>query len=214
MNDDKKSLAFFDFDGTLTKGDTLMPFIKFAVGARRYYVGLIRLSPILLAYSLSLISNHQAKEAVIRHYLSGFYYDHLSRLGKQFLDEIVVRKLCPVMIDNLGWHQTQGHRCIIVSASPYFYVQHFGKKYRCAGVLATNLEVSEGQVSGNFEGKNCYGDEKLRVIKTCITENSRPFTYAYGDSHGDKPMLEWADKGFLIKRGNFRKCMKVKIDGF
>jgi len=36
-----KSIAFFDFDGTITSKDTLAEILKFAKGKRAYYTGLV-----------------------------------------------------------------------------------------------------------------------------------------------------------------------------
>lgn len=212
MSDNKNTIAFFDFDGTLTKGDTFMPFLKFVVGAPRYYVGLLWLSPIFFAYLLSLISNEKAKEVVIRYYVRGFEYDHLLRLGVEFFQKFLTKKLCSRMIKNLEWHQERGHRCVIVSASPAIYINHFGEQYNFSDVLATELEVSEGKVTGNLQGKNCYGFEKLRLVKEYSVRFSCSYTYAYGDSNGDKPMLMWVDKGLFVQRKKIYICVKVKIE--
>ncbi|WP_257292907.1 haloacid dehalogenase-like hydrolase, partial [Endozoicomonas sp. ONNA1] len=54
-------VAFFDFDGTLTTGDTLMPFLKYVLGRRKYYAKLFLVSPILVAYFAKVLRNDIAK---------------------------------------------------------------------------------------------------------------------------------------------------------
>ncbi len=44
-----------------------------------------------------------------------------------------------------------------------------------------------------IQGKNCNGREKVKRIKNEYDIESFDKIYAYGDSNGDKPMLEMAD---------------------
>ena len=55
-------LALFDFDGTITTNDSLIKFIRFAVGDTKTLFGMILLSPMLILYKLKLIPNYRAKE--------------------------------------------------------------------------------------------------------------------------------------------------------
>jgi phosphatidylglycerophosphatase C len=65
------SIAFFDFDGTITTKDTLAELLKFQKGKFKYYVGLVFLSPALILYKLGLISNHRAKEILLEFFFKG-----------------------------------------------------------------------------------------------------------------------------------------------
>ena len=60
MNRSPRHLALFDFDGTVTEKDSLIDFIRFAAGTPAYYLGLLKISPVLTAYALKLLSNHAA----------------------------------------------------------------------------------------------------------------------------------------------------------
>ena len=59
---EKHTIAAFDFDGTITTKDTLFDFVKFHVGSKNFYKGLIFLSPILILYKLGFIRNDIAKQ--------------------------------------------------------------------------------------------------------------------------------------------------------
>ena len=54
-------LALFDFDGTVTKGDTYSPFLRFAVRPHRVALGGILVSPLILAYRLGFVSASRAR---------------------------------------------------------------------------------------------------------------------------------------------------------
>ncbi|OLO10056.1 hypothetical protein BTW10_16595 [Chromohalobacter japonicus] len=200
---DARPVAFFDFDGTLTTGDTLMPFLKFVVGTPTYYAKLALLSPVLGAYYAKLLRNDIAKQIVLKQYLGGYHIDELFTLGERFSEEVIPTMLRPEGMERLRWHQDQGHECVLVSASMNVYLESWAKRERFSEVICTALEVGkEGHVSGQIQGKNCHGEEKVRRI-TISKLNSRRLTYAYGDSKGDLPMLKLVDHGFVFERGVF-----------
>jgi HAD superfamily hydrolase (TIGR01490 family) len=208
-NQAAKSVAFFDFDGTLTTGDTLMPFIKFVVGAPRYYAKLVLLSPVLLAYFARLIRNDLAKQIVLKQYLAGYPIDELYELGKRFSEEVIPTLLRPEGMERLRWHQAQGHQCVLVSASLEVYLTHWAKKEGFERVLATVLaQCPDHRVTGGLEGNNCHGVAKADRIKKTFQNLDTRRCYAYGDTPGDHPMLDLADEGFVIKRGRFVRYAK------
>ena len=60
----KRKVYCFDFDGTLTTKDTLLQFIRFAVGDRAFLAGFLRYSPLLVLMKLHLYPNWKAKQKV------------------------------------------------------------------------------------------------------------------------------------------------------
>nr|CDQ32815.1 HAD hydrolase, family IB [Virgibacillus halodenitrificans] len=200
---DARPVAFFDFDGTLTTGDTLMPFLKFVVGTPAYYGKLSLLSPVLGAYYAKLLRNDIAKQIVLKQYLGGYHIDELFTLGERFSEEVIPTMLRPEGMERLRWHEAQGHECVLVSASMNVYLTSWAKREHFSEVICTALEVGKkGHVSGRIQGKNCHGEEKVRRI-VLSNFNSRRLTYAYGDSKGDLPMLKLVDHGFVFERGVF-----------
>jgi phosphatidylglycerophosphatase C len=61
-------LASFDFDGTITKKDSFLEFIKYYKGNYSLAFGLIILSPILLMYKVGIIKNWKAREKVFTYF--------------------------------------------------------------------------------------------------------------------------------------------------
>lgn len=193
-----RPVAFFDFDGTLTTGDTLMPFLKYVVGTRRYYTKLALVSPVLMAYFAKLLRNDIAKKIVLKQYLAGYHIDELFELGQRFSEEVIPTMLRPEGMERLRWHQNQGHECILVSASVEFYLHTWARKRKFGAVLCTSLETqSEGYLTGRFNGKNCYGEEKIKRINRWQSGRKIPETYAYGDTSGDLKMIQFAQHGYI-----------------
>src|SRR5690554_3954422 len=88
-----RPIAYFDFDGTLTTSDTLMPFLKYVVGSPVYYLKLAIITPILFAYATKLLRNDIAKQLVLKQYLAGRHVDDLFEHGRRFSEDIIPHML-------------------------------------------------------------------------------------------------------------------------
>lgn len=51
------NLVLFDFDGTITRDDSLLEFVAYVVGFKKFFRGILALSPVLAAYKLGLVNS-------------------------------------------------------------------------------------------------------------------------------------------------------------
>jgi len=184
-------VAAFDFDETLTDRDTLLPFLHSVVGTRQYCIKMLRLSPTLAAYGLRVIPNWQAKQAVLLHFLAGIPKEQLHQAAEHFAEHEIPKWLRHEAVERLRWHQSKGHRTILVSASLAIYLQPWAQQMGIQDVLGTELEVQRGRFTGRIKGKNCHGPEKLARLQRLIDVEDCCL-YAYGDSKGDRELLSVA----------------------
>jgi len=88
-----KKLALFDFDGTITTDDSLIKFIRFAVGDIKTIFGMILLSPMLILYKLKLITNYKAKEIMLSYFFKGINEQEFKKVTQEYslkhIDKIV-----------------------------------------------------------------------------------------------------------------------------
>lgn len=84
MNDMKRTIAAFDFDGTLTTRDSFLAFIKWACGPVSYYAGFLSSAPQLILMLLHLYPNWKAKERIFAHFFKGWQYSWFRALGEEF----------------------------------------------------------------------------------------------------------------------------------
>ena len=61
----------FDFDGTLTRRDTFIEFIRYVFGTRRMLAGILRFAPILVLMKLGRYPNWKAKQLIFAHHYAG-----------------------------------------------------------------------------------------------------------------------------------------------
>lgn len=189
------TIAVFDFDGTLTTKDTLLLFIRFACGTKKFLFGMLLYSPLIVMMMLKLYPNWKCKEKVFSYFFQGMPYEDFKRLGEDFgnkFHNIIIR---PSMKERLLWHLNHGHKIYVISASIEEWVKPFFRTIGKVTVLATKVKPD---LSG-FASNNCYGQEKVNRLLEMEPERNSYTLYAYGDSRGDKEMLAFADNGTLIR---------------
>lgn len=192
------TLALFDFDGTVTTHDSFRDFLIFIAGTRMFLWRMLLLSPWLLAYVCRLVTNQTAKEKVARAFFTGMSRQKFDRLAEDFVAKKLNSILRPAALEKIRWHISQQHRVILVSASFADYLTFWCRQYQIE-LLGTRLEEKDGRLTGNFATPNCWGPEKVRRIKELVDLDSFARIYAYGDSRGDREMLELAsEKGYRV----------------
>lgn len=196
---DKRVVAAFDFDGTITYNDTLLPFLMTTVGPVAAIGNFSRVLPSLMAYSLGLIGRQRAKEACLAAFYAGMPHAEFEDLGRRFSLEKLDQRIRPESRERIAWHRNRGDQMVVVSASIETYLKAWAEKEGFAAVLGSRLEVIDGKVTGKLLGKNCREDEKVRRLEEFLGPRDGYTLYAYGNSDGDKQMLAFADYAFYKK---------------
>lgn len=194
---EKQIVAAFDFDGTLTYHDSLLPFLIFIAGPVNTFFVIARKIPLLLGFLFGCVSRQQVKEGILKSLIGGVPAKLIQEKGKEFAKQEIIKLLKPEGINKLRWHQQQGHRCILVSANLDVYLQPWSLKEGFHDLLCSNLQINEkGEMTGLLEDKNCRGAEKTKRLLELLGNRKNFILYAYGDSAGDKEMLQMADYPF------------------
>ncbi|MSO79810.1 MAG: HAD-IB family hydrolase [Acidimicrobiia bacterium] len=192
-----RRVAAFDFDRTLTTSDTLVPFLRAVVGTRDLALAAIINAPRFALAMLNDRCRDAAKAAVFRRVLAGRAEAGLRTFGERYADAIVTHRLRSGMPERIEWHRGQGHEIVIVSASPTLYLDAVGRRLGLDAVIATELEVgSDGCLTGEIVGANVRRAEKVRRLEAWLGGDAE--IWAYGDSTGDRELLERADHAMRI----------------
>ena len=77
-------ICAFDFDGTLTKKDTFVEFIRYVHGERKTITGFLLHLPLLLLMKLHLYSNQKAKQKVFSWFFQNMEIDRFNLLCRDF----------------------------------------------------------------------------------------------------------------------------------
>ncbi len=199
-------IAAFDFDGTLTRGGSVMGFLVATKGVVTVAASLVVLLPLfIMAVLVGGDFADSFKERLFVRVLGGMTESDLICAGEEFARDHFGRKVREDMLARLEWHKSQGHLVVIVSASPDCYIETVARMVGATGVVATRLRVDDkGRTDGRFQGKYCRGAEKARRLQKWIDMNAGEgrdtYLWAYGNSAGDKDMLSIADCGVNVGR--------------
>lgn len=196
MQADTRTVAAFDFDGTLTRRDTFMPFLARGLGWPRFLRALLVCSPWLVGYALRLVRNDTAKQKLMLATLRGKSTSAMHDWTTQWLARDFPGQLREDAMARLAWHQQQGHCCVLVSASPDIYLQRVARQMGFDALICTEMQVKSGQLTGLMDTPNCHGEQKVIRLKAWLGQRfgsvENLLLYAYGDTSGDKPMLRMA----------------------
>lgn len=193
------ALAFFDLDRTLTKIDTFIPYCLIALLHRPTRIFAIK--PVLkgcICFLRGEMQRQELKEAFIGTFLGGAGRDEIARWNKVFLGFILPLIIRKEILKKVWQHQQNGDRVYIVSASPDIYLEPLAGQWAIDGVICTNLEWKTGRLTGRILGKNCRGEKKARRIRALFDERELEGSFGYGNSEGDRQLLELVTFGIKI----------------
>lgn len=194
------TIAAFDFDNTLTDRDSLVPFLFYTYGWMKTSYHLARLTPFFIGFLLGQVPRQTVKEKILTRFFKGKKLTDIQAYAQSFADQQLDRYLKPEALQRLAWHQAQGHRCVLVSASIELYLQPWAKRHGFEAVMGSRLEITpDGKITGRLVGANCWGPEKPRRLLAYIGPKEQYQLYVYGDSRGDQELLACADYPFYQK---------------
>lgn len=192
-------IAAFDFDGTLSRRDTFLPFLA-AVGGRTRLVQALAVASATTA-AAGPARRDELKAALCRAILRGRTRTELETAGEVFASVVVERGLRADRVARLRWHQDQGHHTVIVSASPDLYLAPTAATLGVDGLECTMLAYADGRATGELAGRNCNGPEKARRLRAWIAAHGLEGpVWAYGDGAGDADLLAMADHPVRVSR--------------
>ncbi|MCB9202832.1 MAG: HAD-IB family hydrolase [Flavobacteriales bacterium] len=182
-----RRLYLFDFDGTLTKKDTLFDFLK--TTQPNYYLGFALFIPLFVLAKLNILDPARVKERFIAFFLKGKSERELQELGNQYLSKSgnLFHEKAKEYIESIKDFEDK----YIVSASLDIWVRPFANYYNFK-LICTKAKMENGRYTGRYDGKNCNHTEKPRRVKQEINLEQFQEIYAFGDTKGDQGLLDLA----------------------
>ena len=189
----QKNIAFFDFDGTITRKDTMFEMVKFSHGKTGFYKGLLKITPWLVGLKLGVVSAQKAKEQLLRQFYGGYTIEAFDRLCGLFTTTVLLSLIRPDALARIKEHKAEGTTVVVVSASVEDWVAPWCKQQQIV-CIGSRLEVKSEKITGKLEGNNSNGPEKVSRILLAYDPAEFDVIYCYGDTEGDKDMLAIAHK--------------------
>ena len=196
----ENALAIFDLDGTLTRRDTLLPYIwgYLRRHPRRWWRLPLLLVP-LGPYLLGRIDRGALKGALIRLALGEATRSELAAWSREFTMRLLRTGLYAEALTCIGAHQRSGAHLVLLSASPDLYVPEIARALGFDECICTELRWREdGTLDGALASVNRRGPEKTRCVRSLLLSRQPRTSHAYGNSTADLGHLRLVSAGTYV----------------
>ena len=193
-------IAIFDLDRTLTKRRCFTPFILYvAIRKPRRFLSFHRIIGAALFNIVGLYRRDDIKLLMWREVLGGLPREEAEVLGDTFARFWIQKELRRQTKEHIKKHQEAGDRLILATAAMDIIADPIGRALGFDDIISTRTHwTAEDHISGNFDGRNCYGEEKLRRVKITLGDLTPSKTLAYSDHITDLPILLWVEHGIAV----------------
>lgn len=200
MSGASTTVAAFDVDGTLTTHDCVRPFLERLAGRRGIAAALGR-RPAATVIGTARRDRDAIKEIVVGGVYRGRAVADVDALGHEFATHVERTMLRPDVIARLRWHQSLGHRTVIVSASMRSYLQPLAGMLGIDRAICTDVVADGARYLDRLEGGNCRAAEKWARLSAWLEAEGLADAelWAYGDSRGDREMLAAAHRPVWVQ---------------
>ncbi|MFN5416092.1 MAG: HAD family hydrolase [Flavobacteriia bacterium] len=182
-------IAFFDFDGTISSSDSLVEFIKFYAGRKKFYLAFFLMSPFILLYFVGFYPNNKLKELIFTYFFKGKDEKEVKEKGIVFCEKILPHALKQSSLEKINWHQKQEHEIYIITASSAIWLKPWCDKNNFK-LISTEFEVKNNIFTGKIQGKNCHGREKKRRVQEILEQSKTTQSFGYGNEKSDLAFMQ------------------------
>lgn len=187
-----QTVAFFDMDGTLINGFSVVFFVLEgmrsgalpASEALQQFVELVQGRFRGDDYADLLNNSAQA--------LAGKTDSDLISLGESVFDKYVSAALYPESRALVRAHQARGHRIVIISTATPYQVLPVARELAIADVICNRFGAVDGVLDGSLDGPMIFGEGKLTAAKKYLKKHKGKLanSFFYSDGMEDMPLLK------------------------
>ena len=132
--------------------------------------------------------------------LSKYTMDELNLFHKQFMEDKIEALFLPEAEKVVDWHRDKGDTLVVITASNNFVTAPIVNHYGIDNLISTELEVVDGQYTGNVLGIPCYKNGKVEKLTLWLNSSKESLDKStfYSDSHNDLPLLELVTNPIVV----------------
>ena len=232
MSANARVIAVFDLDGTITRRDTLFPYVAHYLAQRPWRLArLLRVLPAACVYVFGGRDRGRLKSALLRHTLAGEPRTSIEAGNAHYLPRVIARELFAQAVASIERHQGNGDTLVLMSASVDLYVPALARQLGFTHTICTDVAWRGEVLDGALASANCRGEEKARRLTGLRERYGDLAIVAYGNSASDLPHLRLATRGVLVNgsraaraaaaalgiesvdwRGTWRPPLRSKLD--
>ena len=202
----KKTVAFFDVDGTLLKSTIAHCYIWLRSAKLPFLLKqlwLVGFLPKIVYYLvLDSISRSRFNAVFYRNY-RGKRAAEMKMLSTEMFERYLRPRIFSEAASEIEEHKRQGTAVVLVTGSLDFIVQPIADYFAVDAVLAPKLREQNGRFTGELTTAPLIGAEKAEAMQSYADQHeiSLEDSYAYGDSQSDLPMLECVGNPVVVNPG-------------
>jgi len=185
-------LALFDMDGTLLDGDSDWLFLQHRRAHGRAGLRHVLQGGYWMAqHRLGLLDAERVVARATR-WLAGTPVDELAGEVAACYRERVQARIAPAGRRAVAHHRARGDRLVVVTAANAWAAALVATELGIEHVVATELAVADGRLTGELHPPLCYGAGKLARTRDFVARERLSLANAtcYSDSISDLPLLE------------------------
>jgi phosphatidylglycerophosphatase C len=191
-------LVVFDLDGTITRHDTLVPYVCGFLNRHPWrWPRIVAVLPALARFALDR-DRGALKSALIRSTLGGVFREQIAAWTACFVPSLLRRGVLSQALAQIAQHRDANDRLVLMSASVDCYVPQIGHALGFAETICTGLLWNGDRLDGRLTTANRRGEEKVRCLELLRQRHPGLPVVAYGNSGSDLPHLQHGDRGVLV----------------
>ncbi len=191
-----RAVAFFDLDGTLIAGYSILA-LALETARAGFARGELRQSLKMLRDALRQRQResgghyHKLVKRLSRA-LAGVSEHTLRQLGEQACQRYLAKSLYREAISLVEAHRAAGHKLVIVTAASHYQVEPIARLLGIEEICCTRLEVLDGRFTGKVISPMCYGEGKALAARRVARREQAALAqcWFYTDSSADLPLLK------------------------
>jgi len=120
-------------------------------------------------------------------------------LRARFVSEVIAPSIAPLAPALLARHRAAGDQLVITTATHRFITEPIAALLGIEHLLATEIEMSGGRVTGQLLRAN-FQNGKVERLQEWMREHNAVEAHitAYSDSHNDLPLLRFAQQAIAV----------------
>jgi HAD superfamily phosphoserine phosphatase-like hydrolase len=193
-------VAVFDLDGTITRHDTLWPYLR-GWERRRPRPGFWpRVAAAVSRYPFDR-DRGLLKSRLIRIAMGGAAKPDIGSWTDEYVAALGSEQLCPGALAAIEHHRSAGDRLVLLSASVDLYVPAIGYRFGFDQTVCTEVAWSDGRLDGALVSENRRAEEKKRCVESLRARFAGVPFAAYGNARSDFAHLKSVEEPVLVNAG-------------
>lgn len=195
------TLALFDLDNTLLKGDSDYQWGEFLVrkglvDAKQHAATNQRFYG---QYTNGSLNIHEYAAFTFK-FLSDHSMEQLDQWRKEYLQEDIQKMIPDAARALVEKHRALGHTLVIITATNSFVTRPIANEFGIEYLLAVEPKIENGRYTTEIDGIPTFREGKIERLKQWLQGRTDTLegSYFYSDSHNDLPLLEIVDHPIAV----------------